>query len=694
MTAPLHPKGTLRARFEPVASGDLFRKLGVGARTCDLGDEGLYLAEELVAADAGWLGASEHPEALAIMILALMVAQRQGSTRLALGPKGPLKTLVNDIVKMSRVEIDVPKVLKTIANLTSTPRFNSVIGNGNARLPLIVDDNSLYTERSRWLEQRVAERLAQRIAQPPRDATKALAMLDAANISAESNAVDAATNASPNNASPNDASAPKRLTDEQRRAVEVALTGSLAVITGGPGTGKTLVAASIVRGLRAQGIGPIALAAQTGKAANRLTEVIATELLRGTSSGNTNSGNTSSGNAKSGNANSGNATSTDLPPVAQTLHRLLGYGGRRFAHHAQSPLPVGAVVVDEASMVDLELMDALLDALPLSAPLILIGDAHQLPAIDAGQILADLAGPASSSAHTKVAQRVAVLATSFRMNTSDPAGRAVYQFAQAVQAGEPDLKLLTARTAGTLTFSGAEWVDTGKAKRPHDLTLQVAETTWHHFNGHRALQAAERVFRFIDGAIDPAHAADLEALWALLTSGRILTVTRALPTGAIAVNAHLHQLALERMTVPGRPEFLPGEPVMITANDYQRGLFNGDQGIIVRADEGLGKHHYRAVFRIAGQLRPFAIEALRDRLELAWALTVHKSQGSELDGVALLLPHEPMPLVTRELLYTGITRARRGVAVAGSRKVLLEGAKHGALRDTGLATRLLAKLRT
>ncbi|CAN5829638.1 hypothetical protein BH11MYX2_BH11MYX2_22820 [soil metagenome] len=273
MTAPLHPKGTLRARFEPVASGDLFRKLGVGARTCDLGDEGLYLAEKLVAADAGWLGASEHPEALAIMVLALMVAQRQGSTRLALGPKGPLKTLVHDIVKMSRVEIDVPKVLKTIANLTSTPRFNSVIGNGNARLPLIVDDNCLYTERSRWLEQRVAERLAQRIAQPPRDAVKALAEIQAGDSSS------------------------KKLTDEQLHAVEVALTGSLAVITGGPGTGKTLVAASIVRGLRAQGIGPIALAAQTGKAANRLKEVIAAQLT----------------------------ASTEPAPVAQTLHRLLCY---------------------------------------------------------------------------------------------------------------------------------------------------------------------------------------------------------------------------------------------------------------------------------------------------------------------------------------------------------------------------------
>src|SRR5439155_9352561 len=139
------------------------------------------------------------------------------------------------------------------------------------------------------------------------------------------------------------------------------------------------------------------------------------------------------------------------------------------------------------------------------------------------------------------------------------------------------------------------------------------------------------------------------------------------PTGSQALNAHVHDLALERMTVQGRPDFVPGEPVMVTANDYQRGLFNGDQGIIVRADEGGGSaHRYRAVFRVAGQLVPFAIEALRDRLELAWALTVHKSQGSELDAIALVLPQdEHQPLLTRELLYTGITRARTSAVLVG-----------------------------
>jgi len=659
MTQPLHPRGTLRAKFEPPTGSDLFRRLGVGARSCDLGDEGLYLAEELALADVGWLGAGEHPEALAILVLALMIAQRQGSTRLPLSPhaKGPLRQLVGDITRIAQLELDTPRVLKTITNLTGAPRFNSVIGSADARLPLIVEDGCLYTERSRWLEQRVAERLAERMRAPAHDRREILAELLAH-------------------------PAGRTLSDEQAHAVGLALGGALTVITGGPGTGKTLVASAIVRGLRRLGIEHIALAAQTGKAANRLTQVIAEQLAAITA-----------------------PTASDrallaAPPVAQTLHRLLGYGGRRFAHHAKSPLPVGAVIVDEASMIDLELMDALLDALPLSAPLVLIGDAHQLPAIDAGQILADLAHPGAEPgavpahraepARLDFGPRVAVLAKSYRMDTSDPAGRAVYELAQQIHAGElgRTFDARHARTPGTLAFRGAEWVDTAKGKQPEDTTLAVVDATWHHYNGPKALRAAERVFRFVDGRIDPADAPALEELWRLLERGRILTVTRALPTGAVAINAHLHERALDRLSLANRPEFVPGEPVMITANDYQRGLFNGDQGIIVRADEGLGRHHFRAVFRSGGELRPFAIEALRDRLELSWALTVHKSQGSELDGIALILPHEHVPLVTRELLYTGITRARTSAVICGSRTVLAAGARHGALRYSGLGPRL------
>jgi exodeoxyribonuclease V alpha subunit len=666
VTAPLHPGGTLRARFEGARSTDVFRRLGLGARRCDLGDEGLYLAEELIGADAGagWLGTDE-PEAIAVLVLALMVAQRQGSTRLPLDPKGPLRGLAGDIARVAGLPLDVPRLLKTIARLTNAPRFGSVLGAADARAPLIVDDGCLYTERSRWLEQRVADALAVRTRAPRNDASAVVADLAAH-------------------------PGKRALSAEQARAVETALAGKLAVVTGGPGTGKTVVAAAIVRGLARLGVAPIALAAQTGKAANRLTEVIAAELA-------------SIGSSVAP------ASSTDralvaAPPVAQTLHRLLGYRGARgnasstdrFAHHAQSPLPVGALIIDEASMIDLELMHAVLDALPAHAPLILIGDAHQLPAIDAGQILADLVGSSAADASKRGGPAVAVLEHSYRMDADDPRGRAVLAAANAVHAGHAHrladkAGLAAPRTPGTLTFSGVEWVDPS-AGRPAEVALAVAGALWHHFDGPRALRAADRVFRFDAGACDPAQLPELERLWALLSRARILTVTRGLLTGSLAVNAALHDLALDRMSVSGRPEFVPGEPVMITANDYQRGLFNGDQGIIVRADEGLGGHRFRAVFRVAGRLTPFAIEALRDRLELSWALTVHKSQGSELDAIALLLPDDELPLVTRELLYTAITRARTGVAICGAKQLLDKGGKRCALRHSGLATRLAAAL--
>jgi exodeoxyribonuclease V alpha subunit len=225
--------------------------------------------------------------------------------------------------------------------------------------------------------------------------------------------------------------------------------------------------------------------------------------------------------------------------------------------------------------------------------------------------------------------------------------------------------------------------------RPLDTTHAVAAALWHHFDGPHAQRIAnDVVFQFENGRVAPAQQAQLEDLWNLLGRARLLTVTRGMPTGSLALNAYVHELALDRMTVGGRPDFVPGEPVMITANDYQRGLFNGDQGMIVRADEGGGGHRYRAVFRVAGQLVPFAIEALRDRLELAWALTVHKSQGSELDALALVLPEDDLPLLTRELLYTGITRARTSAVLCGTKQALTNAGKRVAQRHSGLATRL------
>ena len=543
----LHPRGALHARVAP-PPGDVFRRLGVGARRCDLGDEGLYLAEELVNADK-WLGGMD-PEALGILVLALVIVQRQGSTRLPLDPRGHLRTLVADIGRVAGLDLDLPRILKSIQGLTAAPRFNSVIGVGDARLPLIVDDGCLYTERSRWLEQRVAARLAARLAAPVIDPSAIVARLGA----------DHAT----------------RLSAEQLRAVGIALAGKLGVVTGGPGTGKTVVAAAIVRGFQMLGVEHIALAAQTGKAANRLSEVI------------------------------GAALGPDAP-TAQTLHRLLGSRGRGFAHHAQSPLPVGAVIVDEASMLDLELMDALLDALPASAPLVLIGDRHQLPAIDAGQILADLVDLESDLG----SGRIGVLEHSYRMDPANPMGRAVHAAAAAVNSNAIATlipKLATPRTIATLTFTHVEWIDTASSR---DASTAVADALWQHFDGPAALALAEHVFPFVDGrAQEPER---LDVLWQLLGRARLLTVTRTSPTGCLALNAHLHGRALDRMSVGGRPDFVPGEPVMVTANDYQRNLFNGDQGIVIRADEGLATHHYRVVFKTSAGFAIHSIVALRDQ---------------------------------------------------------------------------------
>lgn len=658
MTVRLHPRGAVVAALGEAGGGDdVFRRLGVGARRCDLGDEGLYLAEELLESDA-WIRDTASRQAMGYLILALLVSQRQGSTRLPLDTQSadsPLRKLVQSIATLSGEEggdspQSIKAILRALGDLTRG-HFSSVIGQGPARLPLVVDDDALYTERSLWLERRVAAALGARLREPK-------------NVDVAERVMSQLAAQGPGGGVP--------LTDEQRRAVAVGLSSSLAIITGGPGTGKTAVAAAIVRGLYAMGARAIALTAPTGKAAQRLAEVITASLA-----------------PAAGSSGDGGALSTELAALAaavgtgQTVHRLLGFGEEGFRHHAKSPLGVDAVIVDEASMLDLELMDGLLDALPPRARLIMIGDARQLPAVDAGQVMADLVG---------VGERVAVLRHSFRMDASDPRGATVLAAARAIDEGDPkkvvdgaDKIAAVRKTPQTLTFESVEWLDT---KGRIEEVQAVAVALWRRVFDRETSTLADTVFRFTEGEVAPAQLPLLEALWQRLAKMRLLTVTRGQPTGSIALNRRLHDQMLSRLSVGGRPDWVPGEPVMITSNDYQRGLFNGDQGIIARVDEPGAGHRFRALFRVGGRLVPFSLEAIRDRLELSWAMTVHKSQGSEMDAVALILPNDDLPLLTRELIYTGLTRARRGAAIIGSRKLFLAGAARSAQRHTGLPARL------
>jgi exodeoxyribonuclease V alpha subunit len=199
---------------------------------------------------------------------------------------------------------------------------------------------------------------------------------------------------------------------------------------------------------------------------------------------------------------------------------------------------------------------------------------------------------------------------------------------------------------------------------------------------------ADKVYRWADGELAAGDRDDVAALFACYESARLLTVTRSHVSGAVAINRRLHARVLAGATTARRPEFYPGEPILVRDNDYRRGLFNGDQGVILRVSERGAGHHFRAVFVRDGAFRMFHLDSLRHGIELAFAMTVHKSQGSEFDHVALLLPPVDLPLVTRELLYTAVSRARRSVAIAGPETVLRRGVARQAVRYSGIPGRL------
>lgn len=649
-TIPLSPLGAVRRRFSGDAADAFFRSLGVGAARCDLGDQGLYLAEELVQWNS-WLG-DEDRRAFAVFVLALLLANRQGSTRLELDPKGSGAALVGDVLRAAGLEreLDARKVLARIGKLSSG--FDRVIGappTGDEAQPLLLDDGAVYSHRLWWLEQRLAEQLAGRL------------NLRAPACTAEDAAEVAAA-----------AGAAARLSDEQIAAVAAAVGFQLSVITGGPGTGKTATLAAIVDALLRRGLEPteIALAAPTGKAAFRMSESL---LARATA------------------AAAGAAPGLASVPPAQTIHRLLGFQpGGGFRHGEANPVPARAVIVDEASMLDLTLTERLARALPADCRLVLIGDPHQLPSVDAGQVLADLVAVGEGTAWS------ARLTRSFRMDAGTSGGGKILRAAAAVHAGEARKLITIGAQLGQsrsrpehVAGSGVELLDTSAAG-----AIEFVDHWWrgrHVEIGAFAAQAHHR-----RGGVWTAEARD--ALDELLTrheASRLLAVTRGGDTGTRALNARCHDHMLAALIaggLEGAPELVPGEPVLFTRNDYDRGLFNGDQGVIARviddAGSAGGEQRWRAVFRRGGELVPFSIDALRGGLEPAWAMTVHKSQGSELDQIALLLPTEDSPLLTRELLYTALTRARTSAVLVGRKDLIPVAGNRTAARSSGLANRL------
>jgi exodeoxyribonuclease V alpha subunit len=419
--------------------------------------------------------------------------------------------------------------------------------------------------------------------------------------------------------------------DEQVAACLSAAGQWTTVLTGGPGTGKTTAVASLLVGLLDQHPGGlrIALAAPTGKAAARLQQAVHQEAEA-----------------------FDEADKVRLAGVsASTLHRLLRPdpgNSTRFRHHRGNRLPHDVVVVDESSMVSLTQMARLLEAVRPDARLVLVGDPHQLSSVEAGAVLSDVV----RGFHGRPDSPVAELRSTHRF------GEQIRALAEALRTGDAD-GALAVLSAG---HEAVEWVD------EPDPAPRIRTT---------ALAAALAVR-------DAAERGDVAGALTALDHHRLLCAHRDGPFGVRHWNRRIEHWLTAETGDPLHERAYVGRPLLVTANDHQLGVYNGDSGVVVLTPEGP-----RAVIAASDGPRDLAPSRLGD-VETMHAMTIHKSQGSQAEVVTVLLPDADSRLLSRELFYTAVTRARKRVRVVGSEASIRAAIGRRAQRASGLAVRLAA----
>lgn len=446
--------------------------------------------------------------------------------------------------------------------------------------------------------------------------------------------------------------------DLQRRAAVLALLRRFSVISGGPGTGKTSTVVRILALLQEQALacgGPlrVLLLAPTGKAAQRLGESVERQLER---------------------LECAPEVAASIPSRASTIHRALGYQPRtptRFRHGAEHPLPADVVLVDEASMVDLATMAKLVSAVHRDARLILLGDRDQLASVEAGAIFGDLCGADAAPGYSRdfveaavaaagedlpVAERSAAIQDSIvhlEHSYRYRAGSGIDRLARAVNAGDRDAAL------ATFDVPAAGEVELLKARDEVELD-RILEPV-----------AVRGFARLGAGSVDEKFAC-LEEL-------RVLCAHRRGVFGAEQLNERIEGWLRAAGVLDVEDEWYDGRPIMVTRNDYQLELFNGDVGVVARDSDG----QLMAYFQSGDGLRSIVPARLPPH-ETVFATTVHKSQGSEFDSIVLVLPDKVSPILTRELVYTGITRAKHKVSVLAPAEVLGAACERGIERASGL----------
>ena len=411
-----------------------------------------------------------------------------------------------------------------------------------------------------------------------------------------------------------------RLDDAQQAAVRCVADRATTVLTGGPGMGKTHTIASVLQAFGAGGRQTlrIGLAAPTGRAAARMNEMLQTVL----------------------------AHESSISP-AVTLHRLLGSkpgNSQRFRHDARNPLPHDLVVVDEASMVSLSMMARLIEALTPTTRLLLVGDPDQLASVEAGSVLADLVRGLEPDGS------VVRLTTDHRLR-DDRAG-----LAEAFRNGDAEAVLTAIETA----TKGVEFIETDEPSL--DLLPQVVE----HASRLRELS--------LNG--------DAAGALAHLNTSRLLCAHRTGPFGTRHWNQLIEQALTERAPEVSMQTMYVGRPILLTRNDYGRGVNNGDAGVIIRTDDGP-----LAVLETGSGILSLSPWRLSD-IETMHAMTVHKAQGSQVANVVVLVPPPGSRLLTREMLYTAVTRAKQHLTIVGSPEAIRHAVQAPAQRSSGLAQRL------
>jgi exodeoxyribonuclease V alpha subunit len=577
----------------------------------------------------------ENDEQVLLAAALVVRAVRQGSVCLRVA-QAAATTAVDGVSAEDVAALPWPPADEWVATVEASPLV-AVGESGPADRPLRFVDGLLYLDRY-WRQQQVI-----------------------------AGYVDAATAHPP--ARPPDADVVRRALarlfpdaepDRQRLAAVVAAHRRLSILAGGPGTGKTTTVAKILAVLQDQAAGGlrVALAAPTGKAAARLQEA----------------------------ANSAAAT---LPTEdrgrlgelkASTLHRLLGskFGARtRFWHDRDNRLPYDVVVVDEASMVSLTMMSRLVDALRPGCRLLLVGDPDQLASVEVGAVLGDLVarrvptaagepghlGELQAPADTDLAalstheRDRALTAGVVRLSHVYRFSEEIQQLAEAIRSGEPDRVLdVVARDYPTIEFVEADPATTTDLDTLHADVLSAG-----------------------DALMGAARAGDAESALAALERHRLLCGHREGPHGVAWWGARVEEWLAEAVEGYGREGlWYVGRPLLVTANDYQLRLFNGDSGVVVDVD---GRP--RAAFRRDGVVTTLPTSRLSD-VQTVHAMSVHRSQGSQFDRVTVVLPPAESPLLTRELFYTAVTRAKEHVRIIGTREALAAAVSRPIVRASGL----------